>query len=90
MGDQIKNIIAPAAIEVSSNYLRLGNKFTKTIFIFSYPRFLATGWFSPIVNFPGLLDVSIYIEPIETSTALKKLRRKATQIEAQLIGDEDT
>ncbi|MDP3880781.1 MAG: ATP-binding protein [bacterium] len=87
--DQIKNIIAPAAIEVGSNHLRLSNKLTKTLFVFSYPRYLATGWFSPIVNFPGLLDVSIFMVPIETPMALKKLRRKATQIEAQLIDQEE-
>lgn len=89
MNNHIKNIIAPAAIELGSNHLRLGNKLAKTLFVFSYPRYLATGWFSPIINFPGLLDVSIFMVPIETPMALKKLRRKATQIEAQLIDQEE-
>lgn len=89
MNEQIKNIIAPAAIKLSSDHLQIGNKFAKTIFIFSYPRYLATGWFSPIVNFPGLLDIGIYVAPVETSLALKKLRRKATQIEAQLIEQQE-
>ncbi|MEZ4156624.1 MAG: DUF87 domain-containing protein [Candidatus Paceibacterota bacterium] len=89
MNEQIKNIIAPAAIKLSSDHLQIGNKFAKTIFVFSYPRYLATGWFSPIVNFPGLLDIGIYVAPVETSLALKKLRRKATQIEAQLIEQQE-
>lgn len=85
MNDQIKNIIAPAGIEVSSNYIKLGTKFAKTLFIFTYPRYLSTGWFSPIVNFADTLDISIFVNPIDSALALKQLRKKATQIEAQLI-----
>jgi type IV secretory pathway VirB4 component len=84
MNDQIKNIIAPSGIEVSSNYLKLGTKYAKTLFIFTYPRYLSTGWFSPIINFAETLDIGIFINPIDSSLALKQLRRKATQIEAQL------
>jgi len=84
MDQEVKNIIAPAAIEVNSNYLRLGEKYAKTLFIFTYPRYLSTGWFSPIVNLPNLLDVSIFINPVETALALKNLRKKAAQIQAQI------
>src|SRR3989344_6762473 len=84
MEPEVKNIIAPAAIEVNSNYLRLGGKYAKTLFIFTYPRYLSTGWFSPIVNLPNLLDVSIFINPVETALALKNLRKKAAQIQAQI------
>ncbi len=89
MDQEIKNIIAPSAVEITPNQLRLGTKLAKTIFIFTYPRYLATGWFSPIINFPGLLDISIIVNPIETPLALKNLRKKATQIEAQLIEQQE-
>ncbi len=85
MENQVKNIIAPAGIEVAAGHIKLGNKYAKTLFIFSYPRYLSTGWFSPIINFPDLLDIAIFVNPIDATTALKQLRRKATQIEAQLI-----
>lgn len=82
--EDIKNIIAPPALQVTPNHLRVGNKMAKTLFIFTYPRYLSTGWFSPIVNMPELLDISIFIHPVETAMALKQLRKKATQIQAQL------
>ena len=85
MKDEIKNIIAPAALEVSPSYLKLGDKYTKTIFITSYPRYLATGWFSSIINAPELMDVSIFVHPVDTAIALKSLRRKTAQIESQII-----
>lgn len=89
MEERIQNVIAPAALQINSNYLKLGSKFAKTIFVFTYPRYLATGWFSPIINFPDLLDISIFVSPVDTALALKSLRKKATQIEAQLIEQEE-
>lgn len=79
------NTIAPAGIEVQSNYLKIGNKFAKTIFVFAYPRYLATGWFSGIIDMPELLDISIFVHPVETPLALRRLRKKAAQVESQII-----
>lgn len=85
MDKNITNIIAPPAIQVDSNYLKVGAKYSKTIFVFTYPRYLTTGWFSGIVDMPELLDISIFIHPVETPLALKRLRKKAAQIESQVI-----
>ena len=79
------NAIAPPGIEVNSNYLKLGDKFVKTVFVFAYPRYLSTGWFSGIIDMPELLDISIFIHPVETPLALKRLRKKAAQVESQII-----
>ena len=84
MEKTITDLIAPPALEVNANYLKLGEKFVKTFFIFTYPRYLSTGWFSPIVNLPELLDVSIFVHPVETTLALKNLQKKAAQIQAQI------
>jgi len=80
----IIDVIAPAALEVNSNFIKLGDKLVKTLFIFSYPRFLSTGWFSAVINMPDLIDISIFVHPVETNLALKKLRKKAAQVESQI------
>lgn len=89
MDEQVKNIVAPASLEITPTHLQIGNKFAKTMFLFTYPRYLSTGWFSPIINYPDLLDVAIHINPVEASVALKNLRKKATQVEAQLMESEE-
>jgi type IV secretory pathway VirB4 component len=89
MDTNIKNIVAPAALEIDSNYLKLGDKYVKTLFLFTYPRYLSTGWFSPIVNMPNLMDVTIHVNPVETSLALKSLRKKAAEIAAQISEGEE-
>lgn len=88
MGKTITDIIAPPAMEADSNYLKLGNKFVKTMFIFTYPRYLATGWFSPIINLPDLLDIAIFIHPVDTALALKNLRKKAGEVQAEIAEQE--
>lgn len=85
----IKNVISPAALEINSGYLKIGNKFAKTLFVFTYPRYLSTGWFTTIINMPELLDIAIFIHPVDTVLALRQLRKKATQIEAQLNEQEE-
>ncbi|MDI6717722.1 MAG: ATP-binding protein [Patescibacteria group bacterium] len=85
----VENVIAPAAMEINPNYLRLENAFSKTLFLFTYPRFLSTGWFDSIINLPNLMDISIFVHPVDTSAALKKLRKKVTQIQAQLMEREE-
>lgn len=85
----VKQIIAPAGAEVTPNNLKIGDKVAKTFFVFSYPRYLATGWFEPLINLPNLFDVSIFVNPVDTGTALKNLRKKAGQIESQINDEQE-
>lgn len=85
----IKKIISPAGLKVESNYLKVGNKFAKTFFVYSYPRYLSTGWFEPLINLPYLFDVAIYINPVDTGVSLKKLRKKSAQIESQIMDQQE-
>lgn len=87
--EEVKKIISPAGVQVLPNYLKVGNKIIKTFFIFSYPRYLTTGWFEPLINLPNLFDISIYINPIDSGTALKNLKKKAAQVEAQIRENEE-
>lgn len=81
----VLDIIAPAALEVTPNIVRVGRKFARTFFVYSYPRFLYSNWLSPVVNMPVPLDLTIYIYPTDSGAILKNLRKKITEIEAELI-----
>ena len=86
---EIKDVLAPPAAEVGSNFLKLGNKYVKALFVFPYPRFLSSGWFTAIINMPNLLDISIFIHPVDTAIALRNLRKKAAQVQAQISEQEE-
>ena len=85
----IKDIIAPSSIVFSSDYLKLGERFGKAFFIFSYPRYLTTGWFTPVINMETPMDISFHIHPIDTGTTLKQLRKKLTEVQAEIMEREE-
>jgi len=81
---EAENIIAPQALEAGPQYIKIGDKFAKTLFIFNYPRYLTTGWLSPVINMPALMDVSIFVHPTQTGVVLRNLRKKVAQLESQI------
>ena len=67
------DVISPAALEINPSFIRLGEKFARTIFVFSYPRYLHTNWFSPIINLDIVFDISIFVHPVDTPHMLPQL-----------------
>ena len=86
---EIKDIVAPSSILVASDHLKLGNRFAKSFFIFSYPRYLSAAWFSPIINLNTPMDIGFHIYPTETGQILKQLRRKVTEVQAEIMEREE-
>ncbi len=81
---ELKDVIAPSAFEISSNFIKIGNKIGKTIFVYSYPRYLSTEWFSPIINLDQIFNVSIFIHPVNTETVLKQMQKKVAEVQSQI------
>ena len=86
---EARDIIAPSSIVLSSDYLKLGKKFVKSFFIFSYPRYLSTAWFSPVINLDTPMDIGFHIHPVETGMILKQLRKSVTEVQAELMEREE-
>jgi conjugal transfer ATP-binding protein TraC len=84
----LADTIAPSALKVSARELELGEKFARTFYTISYPRFLSESWFSPIVNLPRVFDIGIFIHPVDTGVALKTFQRKVAEIQSQIMDRE--
>ena len=80
----ITDLIAPSAIDIGSNFIQIGETFAKTIFVTTYPRYLHTAWFSPIINLDIPMDISMSIYPVESAVVMKSLRRRITQVESEI------
>ncbi|KKT17498.1 MAG: Type IV secretory pathway VirB4 component-like protein [Parcubacteria group bacterium GW2011_GWB1_43_6] len=83
------DLVAPASIEVKPSYSMLGERMTKSFFIFSYPRYLTTSWFAPVINLDIPMDISFFIHPIDAGLILKQLRRRVTEVQAELMEREE-
>ncbi len=80
----LRDLISPSSIEIHSDYFRLGTKYGRTIYVYGYPRMLYTGWLSSIINIDEVIDVSMYIYPVDTGVVMKNLTKKVTQLEASM------
>ena len=80
----LRDFIAPSSIEIQSSYFRLGSKYGRTLYVYGYPREIYTGWLSSIINIDEVLDISMFIYPVDTQVVLNNLRKKVTQLEASI------
>ena len=83
----IKDIIAPSSLEVDFNHVQIDNKYYRTLFVVGYPRFVGMNWLSYLINFDVALSLSMYIYPTDGKAILDDLRRKITEMEAEISTD---
>ena len=76
--------IAPTALQIGSRELTLGEKFVRSFYTISYPRFLSDSWFAPVINLDKVLDVAIFIHPVETEQALRGFQKKVAEVQSQI------
>ncbi len=80
----VKDIIAPSAIEVNFNNMIIGNKYFRSYFAIGFPTFVTASWLSPLINFEYPIDISTYYYPNETGDVLKLLKRKIAELQATI------
>jgi conjugal transfer ATP-binding protein TraC len=80
----LRDVIAPSSLEIQSHYFRLGTKYARTLYVYGYPRQIYTGWLSPIINIDEVVDISMFIYPVESQVVLNNLRKKVGQLEASI------
>lgn len=78
----LRDFIAPSSIELKNNYFTIGTRFARTFYVFGYPRSLYTGWLSSLINIDEIIDLSMFIYPVESQVVLENLRKKVSQLEA--------
>lgn len=80
----LRDLIAPASLEFKSGYFMLGTRWCKTLYVYGYPRSLYTGLLSGIINLDEVMDISMFIYPVDSQIVMNNLRKKVTQLEASM------
>ncbi|MGW0891518.1 VirB4 family type IV secretion system protein [Saccharopolyspora sp. NPDC002578] len=73
---------APDAIEVHPRHLQIGDDWVASFAVAGYPREVHPGWLQPLLTYPGRLDVSLHIEPIDPRIAADRLRKQLGKLES--------
>ena len=85
----LRDFIAPSSLEYSSTFFKLGTRYARTYYVYGYPRNVYTGWLSPVVNIDEILDLSIYVYPVESQVVLENLKKKVGRLEAGIQIDSE-
>lgn len=85
----LRDFIAPSSIEFSSTHFQIGTRYARTYYVYGYPRQVYTGWLSGMVNLDEVMDMSLYVYPVESQVVLENLRKKVTQLEAGIQIDSE-
>jgi len=78
----ILDLIAPAAFNVTPNYVELEGYFVRSLFVYTYPRYLQTNWLTQIIDYDITADISMFIYPIKSAEVMPQLKSKVGQLES--------
>ncbi len=85
----LRDFIAPSSIEFKASYFQIGTRMARTYYIYGFPRQVFTGWLSSMVNLDEVIDLSMFVYPVESQVVLENLRKKVSQLEAGLQIDSE-
>lgn len=85
----VRDIIAPASFVVNSGYIQLDRYYVKTLFVFTYPRYIETNWLSPIINYDITMDIGMYIHPMESKNVMTDLRNQVGKLSSSMSISEE-
>lgn len=80
----VKDLIAPGAMEIQYDKIRVDGMYSQTFYVYSYPRYLEVNWLSPVVNFDVTMDMSQFIYPISSEEIMKTLKKKVAQMQSSM------
>ncbi|MBI5449627.1 DUF87 domain-containing protein [Candidatus Gottesmanbacteria bacterium] len=83
----VNDIVAPSAIIVDWDHLKIGDGYCRTLFVAGYPRFVSANWLEPLISFNHTLDIAMYVYPTKSEEVLENLRRKVGEMEATIQSD---
>jgi type IV secretory pathway VirB4 component len=72
----------PDAISVRPRALEVGGEWVASFAVVGYPREVHPGWLQPLLTYPGRVDVSLHIEPIDPVTAANRLKKQLSKLES--------
>ncbi|MGW0662186.1 VirB4 family type IV secretion system protein [Streptodolium elevatio] len=73
---------APDSLVVGPRHVEVGGEWVASFAVTGYPREVHPGWLQPLLTYPGRVDVSLHIEPIDPATAAHRLKKQLAKLES--------
>jgi hypothetical protein len=81
-GDGAAPGFAPDSLQIGTRHLEVGSDWVASFAVTGFPRQVHPGWLAPLLTYPGRVDVSVHIEPVDPITAANRLRRQLAKLES--------
>ncbi|WP_394617352.1 VirB4 family type IV secretion system protein [Lentzea sp. JNUCC 0626] len=82
VADSSPAAFTPDALAVAPRHLEIGGEWVASFAVVGFPREVHAGWLSPLLTYPGRLDVSVHVEPIDAATAASRLKKQLAKLES--------
>lgn len=76
--------ILPPGLEVFPRRVRAGDGWCETLAVCGYPREVSPGWLTPLLSYPGPIEVALHVEPVPNDLASDRLKRQRARFESTL------
>ncbi|WP_194820924.1 VirB4 family type IV secretion system protein [Micromonospora sp. S-DT3-3-22] len=86
---RLASTVAPATVEVTPRWLRVGDGYAATLVVTGYPAEVGGAWLEPLLSWPGRLDLALHIEPLPAPIAAARLRTQRARLESSRRADSD-
>ncbi|MEU5554263.1 DUF87 domain-containing protein [Micromonospora sp. NPDC047793] len=85
----LASAVAPATVEVTPRWLRVGDGYAATLVVTGYPAEVGPAWLEPLLSWPGRLDLAMHIEPLPAPIAASRLRKQRARLESSRRADSE-
>ncbi|NLB81686.1 MAG: TraE family protein, partial [Clostridiaceae bacterium] len=83
-GTHFVDSICPDSLEFKSDYIKIGDRYARVLFLREYPSFLKDSIISELTDFSRSMMVSVDIQPIPTDEAAREVQKKLLAIETDI------
>ena len=87
---RIGDLIAPGAVEVTHDRVRLDGRYARVLKVTGYPRTVSAGWLEPLFGVGEALEVSLHLHPLSSAELVRSLSHKLAQFQSSRLHDART
>lgn len=87
--ENLTPVPGPGAVRVTPRHLQVADSYAASMSVTGYPAEVHAGWLEPLLTYPGRLDLSLHIIPLDPTTAATKLRRQRARLESSRRSDHE-
>ena len=81
----LPDLVAPSAVVVARDHLRLDHHYARTLAVTDYPRAVAPGWPQPLIDFEEPAELSLFLHPLDSAQMVSSLSHQMVRLHSSRL-----